>query len=195
MGGGYLMAFPSVDKSAFWTYIIFNNIRPTGMSIKEGIPRIFFFLCALFFCLFLVTACKKGSAPLSAAAAASSTYSEIDTKAIADKTGVRFRVVKADSQGSDVRYKYFWICFADGTDRAGVEGVVKNVLDDLIAKYPAIYHSFTFHLFYQKDMKDTCENSHPFAEAAFLPGGDRAMVGRIPIDDYKDYRLSFSYAK
>ncbi len=144
--------------------------------------------------LCIVFACKKDNAPPSAAADASA-YSEIDTKAIAAKTGVNFRVVKADSQGADIRYKFLWICFADGTVQAKVEDVVNNILDEIIVKYPKIYHSFTFHLFYQKDMKDTCENSHPFAAASFLPRGDRAQVGRVPIDDYKNYQLSFSYSK
>jgi len=54
---------------------------------------------------------------------------------------------------------------------------------------------FTFHLFYEKDLKGLPENSWTFACAVFLPGGNRALVGRVPIDDYKEYRLSFSYEK
>ena len=140
-------------------------------------------------------ACKKENAPPSSGPTAPATYSEIDTQAIAAKAGAKFNVIKADFQGTDIRYKFLWVCFANGTNQDKVEEVIKNILDALIAKFPRTYHSFTFHLFFEKDLKGLPENSRTFACATFLPRGDRAQVGRVPIDDYKDFRLSFSYAK
>jgi len=145
--------------------------------------------------LFHAYACKKENASPSSGPTAPAIYSEIDTQALVAKAGAKFNVIKADSQGTDIRYKFLRVCFANGTNQDKVEEVVKNILDALIARYPSTYHSFTFHLFYEKDLKGLPENSPTFACATFLPGADRALVGRVLIDGYKEYRLSYSYAK
>jgi len=165
------------------------------MIMKDNFSLKILVVCLLTLGLFHAYACKKENAPPSSGPTAPAIYSEIDTQAVAAKTGIKFSVIKADSQGTDIRYKFLWICFANGTNQDKVEEVVKNILDALIAKFPRTYHSFTFHLFYEKDLKGLPENSWTFACAVFLPGGNRALVGRVPIDDYKEYRLSFSYKK
>jgi len=102
-------------------------------------------VCLLTLGLFHAYACKKENAPPSSGPTAPAIYSEIDTQAVAAKTGIKFSVIKADSQGTDIRYKFLWICFANGTNQDKVEEVVKNILDALIAKFPRTYHSFTLH--------------------------------------------------
>jgi hypothetical protein len=145
--------------------------------------------------LLYVYACKKENTPPLSGPMAPGIYSEIDIQAVMAKMGVKFRVIKTDSQGYDIRHKFLWVCFGNDTINDKVEDVVKSILDTFIAKYPRIYHNYTFHLFYEKDIKSIPENSHTFASATFLPGGDRALIGRIPIDDYKEYWLSFAYTK
>lgn len=117
--------------------------------------------------LFHAYACKKENAPPSSGPTAPAIYSKIDTQAIAAKAGANFNVIKADSQGTDIRYKLLWVCFANGTT-----------------------HDKLFH---ENELTGTPEDSQPFARASFLPEGSRLKVGRIPIDGYAAYRLIIEY--
>jgi hypothetical protein len=140
--------------------------------------------------LLAVLACDRKNSPPSASA-----YSEIDTQPIATQTGVPFSILKTASKGGDIRQKFLWVSFDGNPGKDRVEVVVKNILDALIAKYPRTFHAFTLHLFYKNNLGSIPEDSPTFARATFLPDGDRTKVGRVPIDDYRAYRLSIDYTK
>jgi hypothetical protein len=144
----------------------------------------------LFMGLFAILACDRKNSPPSASA-----YSEIDTQPIATQTGVPFSILKTVSQGGDIRQKFLWVSFDGNPGKDRVEAVIKNILDALIAKYPRTFHAFTFHLFYKDKLRTIPEDSPTFARATFLPDGDKGKVGRIPIEDYRAYKLSIAYSK
>ena len=75
-------------------------------------------------------------------------------------------------------------------DREKIEGLASALIKETIAANPATFYSFTIHFFCEPELAKTIEASRAFAHATFLPGGDWAKVGRVPIDDYKDYVLN-----
>jgi len=174
-------------------YNLRDSVLLKGTIMKDNFSLKILVVCLSTIGLFHVYACKKENAPPSSGPTAPAIYSEIDTQAIAAKAGAKFNVIKADSQGTDIRHKFLWVCFANGTTHDKVEEVVKNILDALITKYSSTCHCYTFHLFHENKLTITPEDSQPFARASFLPEGSRLKVGRIPIGGFAAYRLIIEY--
>jgi hypothetical protein len=45
----------------------------------------------------------------------------------------------------------------------------------------------------EDELGASVERSRCFARANFLPQGGWVKVGRVPIDDYKDYALTYTF--
>ena len=123
---------------------------------------------------------------------AKSAASEIDPEKIAAVVGVRFRVLKTEAFGQTPRNKFYWICLGDKVAGPKLEELAMAIVRETIAARPQTYHSFTMHFFLESGLKETCEASTPFARATYLPEGNWVNVGRASIEDYEDYRLTWT---
>jgi hypothetical protein len=74
-----------------------------------------------------------------------------------------------------------------------LEQLATVIIKETIANKLKTYHSFTIHFFLEEKLKDTLEKSECCARAYFLPEGNWLKVGRVPIDDYKNYKLKLTF--
>jgi hypothetical protein len=158
-----------------------------SLSLRIGLAMGFVSLCVL-------AGCKRAAPPKPADTQAQVVASEIDTQDITARTGVRFRIIKTEVRGYMPIHKFFWVCVSDQTPGEKVEGLVREIINATIVKYPKTYHSFTVHLFHENELTGKPEDCWSFAQATFLPEGDWTKVGRIPIDGYKNYQLNLNYS-
>jgi len=115
---------------------------------------------------------------------------EINVQKIIELTGVHFKILKTEAIGYMPLHKFCWVCLENKVNQQKVKELAKEIIMDIIAKKPKTYHSFTIHFFYKDEMGKTLEKSEPFATATFLPEGNWLKVGRVPIDNYKSYKLT-----
>jgi len=101
----------------------------------------------------------------------------------------RYRILKSESVGSSLVHKFFWVALPDMPSQEDLRLLADAIIKSVIAKKPRVYHSFTIHFFMEKDIQAGVLEGKRFAYANFLPEGSWLKVGRIPVDDYKDYRL------
>ena len=120
----------------------------------------------------------------------SGTGAEFDIQKIEASIGVPFEILKTEALGYMPRHKFFWVCLPEKERRERLERLASALITETNRAQPAYFHSFTIHFFCQKEMTRTVEASRPFARATFLPRGSWVHVGRVPIDDYKDYVLT-----
>ena len=149
----------------------------------------------LFVCFLLIVfypACKKSSkkgtfgiAPL--------TGSEVDEQKIISKTGISFQILKTDVIGFNPTHKFYWVCLDKTETQENIKKLANAIIQDTIAKKAKTYHSFKIHFFIKDKLKETIETSKSFAHVSFLPEGLMVQVGRIPIDDYKAYKLTCTF--
>lgn len=115
---------------------------------------------------------------------------EIDIQKIEASTGLSFTILKTEALGYMPRHKFFWVCLPERESQERLERLASVLIHETNRAQPAYFHSFTIHFFCEPEMARTVEASRPFARATFLPGGSWVQVGRVPIDDYKDYVLT-----
>lgn len=133
-------------------------------------------------------ACGKQS-ELSEPAAAVVESSEIDEASVSTVSGVRIKVLKTETIGVSPVNRFYWIEVDGRPDKEKLLAISKIALDQIIAKNPSKYHSFTFHFASSEDIRSGHETGKCYARAEFLPEGDWQKVGRAPIDGYGAYRL------
>ncbi|MGB8951769.1 MAG: hypothetical protein WCC06_03780 [Candidatus Aminicenantales bacterium] len=156
------------------------------------------FIAALVTLLCLSTSCKRESAaenpvkepppdmaPLAVA--------EIDVQRIQDQTGLRCRILKTETLGYTPLHQFYWVCLPEKPSPQRLEALALAIIKETITRKPRVYHSFTIHFFCEKELSDIPERSKSFAQATFLPEGSWIKVGRVPIDDYKDYKLTCTF--
>jgi len=117
---------------------------------------------------------------------------EIDIQKIENLTGVQFKILKTETIGYMPLHKFYWICMQEKAISQKVEQVADAIIKETIAKKPKTYHSFTIHFFCENELAESFEKSKSFARANYLPEGSWLKVGRVPIDDYKDYKLTLT---
>jgi len=89
-------------------------------------------------------------------------------------------------------HKFYWVCLPKKVSTQKVQELADSIIKETIAKKPKAYHSFTVHFFWEDELGECVEKSRSFARANSLPEGDWTKVGRVPIDDYKDYELTYT---
>jgi hypothetical protein len=117
---------------------------------------------------------------------------DIDVLKIENLTGIQFKILKTETIGYRPRHRFCWACLPKKVSSQKVKELAKSIIEEIIAKKPKTYHSFTVHFFWEDDLGDCIEKSKSFARANYLPEGSWIKVGRVPIDDYKDYTLTFT---
>lgn len=117
---------------------------------------------------------------------------EIDTQKIIILTGVQFKILKTETVGYMPLHKFYWVCLPKKVNSQKVKELSDAITKEIIARKPKTYHSFTIHFFWEDELADCVERSKSFARANFLPEGSWLKVGRVPIDDYEDYKLTLT---
>ncbi len=107
-------------------------------------------------------------------------------------TGVQFKILKTKAIGDMPLHKFYWVSLKKKVSSQKVKDLADSIIKEIIAGKPKTYHSFTIHFFWEDELGERVEKSKSFARANFLPEGDWAKVGRVPIDDYKDYKLAYT---
>ena len=136
--------------------------------------------------------CKKESSEKTMLQTTPLIRAEIDIEKIENLTGVQFKILKTEALGYMPLYKFYWICLEEKVNNQKVKELADAIIKATIAKKPKTYHSFTIHFFWENELADCVEKSKSFTRANFLPEGSWLKVGRASIDDYKDYRLTFT---
>ncbi len=153
---------------------------------KVGIILYFISFTFIIFSL----SCKKEPSEKPTLEIAPLVGAEFDIQKIENLTGVQLKVLKTETVGYMPLHKFYWICLPKKVNSQKVKELSDAITKEIIAKKPKTYHSFTIHFFWEDELAESVERSKSFARANFLPEGSWLKVGRAPIDDYKDYKLT-----
>jgi hypothetical protein len=136
--------------------------------------------------------CKNESSGKSILETAQFARIEIDIQKIENMTGVQFKILKTETIGHTPLNKFYWVCLPKKVNSQKVKELADFIIKEIIAEKPKTYHSFTVHFFWEDELGERVEQSKSFARANFLPEGNWTKVGRAPLDDYKDYALTYT---
>ena len=150
------------------------------------------FLISFTFIIFSLS-CKKEPSEKSMLQTAQLVGIEIDIQKIENLTDVQFKILKTEIIGYIPLHKFYWVCLKKKVNSQRVEELADSIIKEIIIKKPKTYHSFTIHFFLEDELGASVEKSRCFARANFLPQGGWVKVGRVPIDDYKDYALTCTF--
>jgi hypothetical protein len=150
------------------------------------------FLISFTFIIFSLS-CKKEPSEKSMLQTAQLVGIEIDIQKIENLTDVQFKILKTETIGYIPLHKFYWVCLKKKVNSQRVEELADSIIKEIIIKKPKTYHSFTIHFFLEDELGASVERSRCFARANFLPQGGWVKVGRVPIDDYKDYALTYTF--
>jgi len=139
----------------------------------------------------VAVSCGRGN-PSSAAASSTVVEPAIDEAKVANLTSVPIKVLKAESIGSSVINRFYWIRVQGYPAEDKLLDIAKAAIDGVIAANPNLYSSFTIHFASAEDILPGNEMKKCYANATFLPYGDWQKVGREPIDRYVNYQLTCS---
>jgi len=155
---------------------------------KVGTIIVLISFTTIIFCL----SCKKAPLEKSMLQTAQLAGIEIDIRKIENLTGVQFNILKTETIGYTPRHKFYWVSLKKKVSGQKVKELADSIIKEIIAKKPKTYHSFTIHFLREHELGESVEGSKSFARANFLPEGDWAKVGRVPITEYKDYKLTIT---
>lgn len=162
-------------------------MKKGGIIIKISL-LIYFLILTIF-----SSSCKKESPKEPTIETAALVGAEIDAKKIESLTGIPFKILKTETIGYRPLHKFYWICIREKVNNQKVKKLANTVIKETINKKPKTFHSFTIHFFWEDELTETIEKSKSFARATFLPEGGWLKVGRVPLDDYKNYTLICSF--
>lgn len=112
---------------------------------------------------------------------------------IQEELSIAFKIIKTETLGYATLHKFYWVSLAEKVPAEKIEILARRLIEETIARQPAAFHSFTLHFFWERELGDRPETSPAFARATYLPFGDWQQVGRVPIDNYKNYQLTIAY--
>jgi len=150
------------------------------------------FLLFSLFLVFFTYSCKQEPSE-SAALETPLIEEEINIQKIEAATGIPFKILKTETVGYTPVHRFYWVCLKEKAAQKKVESIADAIIKNIISKKPKIFDSFTIHFFCESDIGETLEKSNRFAYATFLPEGSWMKVGRVPIDDYKNYKLTCTF--
>lgn len=154
--------------------------------------EILLYLLFSLFLVFFTYSCKKEPSE-SAALEIPLIEEEVNIQKIEVATGIPFKILKTETVGYTPVHRFYWVSLKEKAANEKIEALADAVIKDIISKKPRVFHSFTIHFFYESDIGKTLEKSNRFAYATFLPEGNWMKVGRVPIDDYKNYKLTCTF--
>ena len=143
--------------------------------------------------ILILSSCKKNPAEETTLETPPLVGAEVDVKKIESQTGISFNILKTESIGYMPLHKFYWVCLKDKINKQRLETLAEAIIKETIVLKPNTYHSFTIHFFWENDLRETIGKSPCFARATFLPEGNWQKVGRVPLDDYKNYKLTCTF--
>ena len=151
-------------------------------------------LCIIIFIFIIFSlSCKKESSEKPMLETSPLVVAEIDIQKIESLINVQFKILKTETVGYEPLHKFYWVSLQEKINNQNVRELANAFIKETIARKPRTYHSFTIHFFLKDELTDCVEKSKCFAHANFLPEGGWVKVGRLPIDDYKSYKLTLSF--
>jgi len=147
------------------------------------------------FILSISLSCKKEAPGEAKVETAPIVAAEIDVKQIEDLTGVKFKILKTKSIGYMPLHKFYWCGLNEKISHQRLNELAYEIVKETIASKLKTYHSFTIHFFLLDKLEEDLEKSECCARATFLPEGSWLKIGRVPIDDYKSYKLNCTFFK
>jgi len=151
------------------------------------------FILICFILIIINPACKKQASNKTSEEIQLPGSVEVDVSKIENSTGLHFEILKTETHGYKPVHKFFWVCVSEKADKQKVEALTGAIIEEIVSHKPETYHSFTIHFFHREGLAESLEKSNRFAQATFLPEGSWLKVGRVPIDDYKDYKLTCDF--
>ncbi|MFX0132370.1 MAG: hypothetical protein ACFFDN_01865, partial [Candidatus Hodarchaeota archaeon] len=115
---------------------------------------------------------------------------EIDIQKINTLTGIEFKIIKTETIGYIPLHKFYWVCLKKKENIQKIKELADALIKETIDLKPKTYHSFTIHFFCEPELAKTPEKSKSLARANFLPEGKWSRVGMVPIEEYKNYKLT-----
>jgi len=146
-----------------------------------------------FTAIIFIFSCKNKPSEKTTLQTAPLAGAEIDIQKIENLIGVQFKILKTETIGYMPLHKFYWVCMQEKAISQKVEQVADAIIKETIAKRQKTYHSFTIHFFCEDELDESVEKSKSFAHANYLPEGSWLKVGRVPIDGYKDYKLTLTF--
>jgi len=119
----------------------------------------------------------------------------VDIHAIENLTGCQFNILKSQTLGYIPLHKFYWVSLKDEANNQKLNELAEAIIKETIYQNPKTFHSFTIHFFLENELKESVEKSNIFARANFLPEGSWVKVGRVPIKEYEDYKLTLTYSE
>jgi hypothetical protein len=153
----------------------------------------FFLLFVSTFFAILIYACKKEPEKGSKFETPLLVGAEIDIQNVESTIGCKFKILKTETIGYTPLHKFYWVCLKKGVANEKVKELADAIIKETITQKPRTFHSFTIHFFWEDELAGSVEKSRRFARANFLPEGSWLKVGRVPLDDYKRYKLTFAF--
>ena len=150
------------------------------------------FVLISFTFIILSLSCKKEPSEKPILETAPLAEVEIDIQKIENLAGVQFKILKIETVGYMPLHRFYWVCLPKKVNSQKVHELSDAITKEIIARKPKTYHSFTIHFFWEDELAENVESSKSFACANFLPEGSWLKVGRVPIDNYKDYKLTLT---
>ncbi len=144
----------------------------------------------IFTAIIFSSSCKKEPLQKTMLQTAQLPGTEIDIHKIENMTDVQFKILKTETIGYMPLNKFYWICLPKKVSSQKIKELADSIIKETIAKKPKTYHSFTIHFFCEDELAESVERSKSFARANYLPEGSWLKVGRVSVDDYKDYKLT-----
>ena len=118
---------------------------------------------------------------------------EIDIQQIESSTDLQFFILKTETIGYMPRHRFYWICLDKEAGHQKIKDLAQAIVNEAIANNPKTYHSIMIHFFLKSELGETVENSKSFAQATYLPEGNRQKIRRIPVENYDNYKLTCTF--
>lgn len=134
--------------------------------------------------------CKKEASKRAGEKTADVEGVEVDAQKISNLTGFSFRILKTEAISYMPLHKFYWVSFQERVGNQEVEQLASAIIKETITNNPNTFHSFTIHIFWEDELTESLEKSPCFATATSLTESVWLKIERLPIDDYKDYRLT-----
>jgi hypothetical protein len=149
--------------------------------------------CLLFVVAYILICCKVDAPRDMDDKISKSTISDIDPQKVMNITGIPFSIQKSKSFGLRALHKFYWISTSDRLREKDVTNLAETIIKEIILLKSESFHSFTIHFIWQEDLDETVEKSKCYARAYYLPDGEWEKVGRVPLDEYRDYKWQYSF--
>jgi hypothetical protein len=155
----------------------------------KGNASLIVFDMALLFLMIVQSSCEKTPVEKTTFNSVEQRVTEIDATKVELTTSIPRKILKTEDIGYVPKAKFFWVLLKERADRQKLEEIASGIIEETVAKKGKIYHSFTFHFFDETGFVGSPERSKAFAKINFFPDGSQDKVGRVPIDDYKNYQF------